>query len=120
MQPADRTTVVAVATLRVTRHGLIVPFDDLAAAVDEWRERTCAAKPSHGVPPHVTLLLPCPGDAEGIAHALEPFPAFDVAFRDVDTFPGALWLAPDPGDVFRAITAALVEAFPDFQPYEGQ
>ena len=119
MQPADRTTVVAVATL-LSRYALIVPFDDLADAVDEWRERTCVAKPSHGVPPHVTLLLPCPSDVEGIGHVLEPFPAFDVVFRDVGSFPGALWLAPEPDAVFRTITGALVEAFPGHLPYGGR
>lgn len=104
----------------MTRHALLVPFDDLAPVVDEWRERTCVAKPSHGIPPHVTLLLPCPGEVDAIAAVLAPFPAFDVEFRDVGTFPDALWLAPEPGDVFRALTAALTAAFPDHLPYEGR
>jgi hypothetical protein len=103
----------------VTRFALVVPFPDLAPIVDDWRERTCVSKPSNGVPPHVTLLVPCPGDVDAVGSALEGFGAFDVAFADFGRFPGALWLAPEPADPFRRMTAALVDRFPDHQPYGG-
>lgn len=96
-----------------------VPFRDLAPAVDEWRERTCAAKPSHGVPPHVTLLIPAPPDVAGAAEALAPYGAFDVAFTRLGRFPDTLWLAPEPSDPFMTMTQALVERFPDHAPYDG-
>jgi len=35
---------------------LIVPVPAAAAVVDEWRERTCGARPSAGVPPHGWLI----------------------------------------------------------------
>ena len=41
----------------MSRHALVVPFPELAPVVDDLRERTCVSKPSHGMPPHVTLLV---------------------------------------------------------------
>jgi 2'-5' RNA ligase len=100
----------------VTLFALSIPFHDLAPAVDEWRERTCAAKPSHGVPPHVTLLLPAPPDIEAAAATLEAFGPFDVAFARFDRFPGTLWLAPEPAEPCVRMTEALIGAFPEHQP----
>ena len=96
-----------------------VVFRDLAPAVDEWRERACTTKPSHGVSPHVTLLIPAPPDLDAAVEALRPFRAFDVAFARFGRFPGALWLAPEPAAPFVAMTEALVAAFPDHPPYDG-
>jgi 2'-5' RNA ligase len=96
-----------------------VPFRDLPRVVDKWRERTCEAKPSHGVPPHVTLLIPAPPDVAGAAEALASFDPFDVTFARLDRFPGTLWLAPEPSDSFVAMTEALGERFPGHAPYEG-
>ena len=70
-----------------------IPFRDLAPVVDDWRERTCAAKPSHGVPPHVTLLIPAPPDLDGAVAALTEFSSFDVTFAHLERFPGTLWFA---------------------------
>jgi hypothetical protein len=103
----------------VREFALVVPFPDLAPVVDELRERTCVSKPSHGMPPHVTLLVPSPGDGDAIAEQLAPFGPFEVAFRALDRFPGTLWLAPDPAEPFCAMTAALVGRFPEHQPYGG-
>ena len=103
----------------MTRYALVVSFPDLAPVVDDVRERTCVSKPSHGVPPHVTLLVPCTGDVPAIGEQLAPFGPFDVSFAALDRFPGTLWLAPDPSKPFRDMTAALVARFPDHQPYGG-
>lgn len=79
-----------------------------------------------GVPAHVTLLFPFMPVAElrppvrralaGIAAAVEPF---DVHFASVGRFPGAVYLAPDPAAPFVALTEAIAERFPGYQPYEG-
>jgi 2'-5' RNA ligase len=97
-----------------------IPFRDLAPAVDEWRERTCASKPSHGVPPHMTLLIPAPPDLDAARDALRSFGAFDVTFAGFGRFPGTLWLAPEPAAPFVAMSEALVAAFPDHTPYGGK
>jgi 2'-5' RNA ligase len=103
----------------VTRHALVVPFEGLAPVVDELRERTCASKPSHGMPPHVTLLVPAPDDVEGIAEVLFAFATFEVVFAQIDRFPGVLWLAPEPAQPFARIIEALLQRFPDYPPYGG-
>ena len=103
----------------MTEFALVVPFDRLAAVVDELREQTCVTKPSHGMPPHVTLLVPSPGDADAVAEVLARFRPFDVAFERLDRFPGTLWLAPEPAQPFIRMTEALVARFPEYAPYGG-
>ena len=98
---------------------LVVPFEGLAPVVDDLRERTCASKPSHGMPPHVTLLVPAPRDVEAIAEVLFAFAAFEVVFARLDRFPGALWLAPEPAQPFARMIEALMGRFPDYPPYGG-
>jgi 2'-5' RNA ligase len=103
----------------VSRHALVVPFEGLASVVDDLRERTCESKPSHGMPPHVTLLVPAPADIEKIAEVLFAFAAFEVVFAQVDRFPGTLWLAPEPAQPFARMIEALVQRFPEYPPYGG-
>jgi 2'-5' RNA ligase len=103
----------------VTPFALVVPFEGLASVVDDLREPTCVSKPSHGMPPHVTLLVPAPDDVEAIAEVLFAFAAFEVVFARLDSFPGTLWLAPEPAEPFRRMIEALVQRFPDHQPYGG-
>jgi 2'-5' RNA ligase len=104
----------------VSRHfAVVVPFPGLAEVVDDWRERTCLTKPSHGVPPHVTVLIPSRGDVEDLVEALARFTPFDVRFAQLDRFPGTLWLAPDPSEPFARMTEALVARWPECRPYGG-
>ena len=98
---------------------LVVPFPGLPDVVSDWLERTVPPKPSHGMPPHVTVLYPAPGDIVGIAETLLDFVAFDVVFRHLERFPGTLWLAPEPSAPFREMTNALVARYPDHLPYGG-
>jgi 2'-5' RNA ligase len=98
---------------------VVVPFVGLADLVDDWRERTCLTKPSHGVPPHVTLLVPGRDDVPAVVEAVASFVAFDVRFAHVDRFPGTLWLAPEPAEPFVELTAALVARWPECKPYGG-
>jgi len=71
------------------------------------------------LPPHVTVLFPCPGDVAAIAQVLAPFEPFEVVFARLDRFPGTLWLAPEPADPFVAMTEAMIERFPGYPPYGG-
>ena len=100
-------------------HAVVAAFPVLAPKVDEWRERTCGSKPSHGVPPHVTLLHPAPPDLDAIRDVVAPFAPFDVAFGSFARFPGTLWLAPEPAKPFFALIEALTRRFPDWPPYGG-
>lgn len=103
----------------MSRLTLVVPFRELAPVVDALRERTCISKPSHGMPPHVTLLYPSPDDPAAIAETLSGFPPFGVTFARVNRFPGTLWLEPDPSEPFVEMTEALCARFPDHRPYGG-
>jgi 2'-5' RNA ligase len=78
------------------------------------------------MPPHVTVIFPFADSAEA-DDLLEPlgrvfgaFAPFEIALRETARFPGLLYLRPEPGDSFVAITEALVHAFPDFPPYSGE
>ncbi len=103
------------------QHYLVIPFFEVAGLVDPWREQSLGSGPSHGVPPHVTLLAPCPGDADGIAEVVRGTGAFDVEFRELRRFTEVptLYLAPEPAEPFVALTEALVARFPDWPPYGG-
>jgi 2'-5' RNA ligase len=104
----------------VTRHfAVVVPFPGLADVVDDWRERTCLSKPSHGIPPHVTILTPSRGDVPDLVEAMAGFAPFDVRFASLDRFPGTLWLAPDPAEPFVAMTETLAARWPECEPYGG-
>ena len=106
---------------RALRHYLVVPFTELAEVVDPWREQSVGSKPSNGVPPHVTLLAPCPGDRDAIGEVLEEVSAFNVEFHELRRFTEVptLYLAPEPAEPFVRLVAALVDRFPDWPPYGG-
>jgi 2'-5' RNA ligase len=108
------------------RSALIVAVPEAAAAVDEWRERTCAAKPSSGVPAHVTLIFPFVpvtkiDDAliEDLGTLFGRFDAFAFELREAKRFPAVLYLAPEPAENFVRLTEALAVEYPGFRPYEG-
>jgi hypothetical protein len=80
-----------------------------------------------GVPAHITVLVPFmdPGDitASVLAQAqraLDVVAVFSFSLRSVGRFPATAYLAPEPAEPFIAMTQALTEAFPGFQPYAGE
>jgi 2'-5' RNA ligase len=86
-----------------------------------------AQSASWGVPAHVTVLYPFVPPASidddvlaGLAKAVATVPAFQVTLRQFGWFDDkVLWLAPEPAELFRALTAAVRQRFPDIAPYEG-
>jgi 2'-5' RNA ligase len=93
----------------MAEHALAIPFPDLVELVGVPND----------LPPHVTVLYPAPDDVAAIAQVLAPFDQFEVRFTRLDRFPGTLWLAPEPGEPFVAMTEAMVARFPRWQPYGG-
>jgi 2'-5' RNA ligase len=80
-----------------------------------------------GAPPHITLLMPFmdPRDVTQAVlaraqRALDGVGAFDFTLSGVERFPATTYLVPEPAAPFVAMTRALVEAFPAFQPYGGE
>ena len=105
---------------------VVIAFPELSPVVDVWRERTCADRPSIGIPPHVTLLHPfVPAeqvDGRVITELTRLFvatPQLALEFRELRRWPGMAYLAPEPPDPFAALTNTIVECWPDYPPYEG-
>jgi 2'-5' RNA ligase len=78
------------------------------------------------MPAHVTILFPflapdalTPSVEEDLESVLSPFMAFGFRLVAVDRFPKVLYLAPEPADRFRELTAAIQERWPDHPPYGG-
>jgi 2'-5' RNA ligase len=108
------------------RSALVVEVPEATAAVEGWLERTASAKPSEGVPAHVTILFPFVPAAdlddalvEQLGAVFVRIPPFDFELRECRRFPAVLYLAPDPPEPFVAMTEAVVAAYPDYPPYEG-
>ena len=108
------------------RSALVVAVQGAAPVVEHWLERTASAKPSHGIPAHVTVLFPFVPAAEIDEALLEGLNAlfvrmqpFDFELTECRRFPAVLYVAPEPAEPFVAMTEAVVAAYPDFPPYEG-
>jgi 2'-5' RNA ligase len=103
---------------------IIVPVT-VPQTIARLRERMDPSA-AQGVPAHVTLLYPfMPVDGlddavrRKVGHIVASEQSFTVTFRGVARFPNVVYLPPEPADPFHRLTAALVEEFPDFPPYEG-
>jgi len=108
------------------RTALVVEVPEAALAVDPWRERTSPAKPSNGVPAHVTVLFPFVPAAEidddllvDLRELFATLPSFRFELRESRHFPAVLYLAPEPPEPFVSLTEAVAAAYPRFPPYEG-
>ncbi|HSJ95209.1 MAG TPA: 2'-5' RNA ligase family protein [Gaiellaceae bacterium] len=109
------------------RTALIVPVPEAAPAVDPWRERTCADRPSAGVPAHVTVLFPFVPATEIDDRLIDDLRAlfaehrsFSFELREPRRFPGVLYLAPEPAEPFLELVHAAALRFPELPPYGGE
>ena len=83
---------------------------------------------ARGVPAHVTVLYPFvpPAAIDGAVHeslaaAVATVPRFRAGFEATGWFgTEVLWLAPEPAERFRALTSAVMAAFPGYLPYGGE
>jgi len=109
------------------RSALSVVIPEAASITDSWRERTSYAKPSRGVPAHVTVLFPfVPASdiddelIDELGTLMERHERFVLAFRECGRFPGVLYLAPDPAAPLVRLTQAVWSTFPRYLPYEAE
>ena len=105
---------------------LVVPVPRVAQIIDGWREKTCNARPSIGVPAHVTLLFPfMPAEQidyqvlDDLKHLFAGFEPFGFTLPRLARFPTTLYLAPEPAGPFVELTRAIAGRWPDHPPYEG-
>jgi 2'-5' RNA ligase len=104
---------------------LIVPVPEveplLAAALGE------SQRSEAGLPPHITLLYPfVPGGAideaieTAVAELLAGCAPFAFRLARVASFPGVLYLEPQPADGFLELTRELCARWPELPPYRGE
>jgi len=110
----------------VLRTAVIVAVPEAAELVDPWRERTCADRPSIGIPAHVTVLFPFVPAAEldakvvsALTEVAADADAFDFALTRPGRFPDTLYLEPEPAEPFVRLTEGVHARFPEHPPYEG-
>jgi 2'-5' RNA ligase len=104
---------------------VVVLLPELEPLIGAWR-RSHTADGARGMPPHVTLIGPFADSSDvdrllaPLGRALAPFAPFEFELRETARFPGFLYLRPEPGEAFVAMTEALAQAFPAFPPYAGE
>jgi len=55
-----------------------------------------------------------------VADTVVRVPRFGLRLARVESFPDAIYLAPDPAERFFELTERLAEAFPKFPPFGGR
>jgi len=106
--------------------GLAVLSFEADALVHSFRMKYHAVA-ADGVPAHITILFPFmhPDAVDGavIAQLRRLFAGhdqFDYALTDIRRFPNVIYLASEPAQPFISLTKAVVTAFSDYPPFEGQ
>jgi 2'-5' RNA ligase len=77
-----------------------------------------------GLPPHVTVLFPFlspeslePDVLDTLREIFQGHDAFAFSLTGVDTFPGVVWLVPEPGSPFLGLTRSVTQVWPELVPY---
>ena len=110
-----------------TESAVLVVVREAEPVVGRFRENLDRSA-GRGVPPHVTVLYPfLPPDRidasaiECLSEAVAIVSAFEMSFPRLAWFDDkVLWLAPEPDQPLRALTAAVYACFPDHPPYGGE
>lgn len=110
---------------------ILITVPELAAYTDRWRSVSySSARPdvalTEVIPPHVTVLIPwlpepSETDVQRLREAVATIEPFDLSFPTAGQFPnGTAWLRPEPYDTVRALLRAVLAAFPECAPYNGE
>jgi len=102
---------------------VLVPEADPFVAAFRDRYDSSAAD---GMTAHITILalfLPAGQIRSGVVDILKEVfrrhRRFSFTLSQLETFPGVLYLAPDPAQPFIALTESVVARFPECPPYGG-
>ncbi len=108
---------------------LVVPVPELEQVVRaHWQrhEPTWVSADPGFTHAHITVLAPwraapTPGQLDEVAAIAGTVPPFDYDLAEVAQFPnGTLHAPPTPAAPFRTLTGAVLTAFSDCVPYDGQ
>lgn len=105
---------------------LVVHVPEAEPVVGEWRLMLDPAA-DHGVDAHITVLFPFVSSSDldddvlgriaAVAAGCDPF---DLSLVEVRWFErDVVYLAPQPEEPFRDLTAAVWAEFPEHPPYQG-
>jgi hypothetical protein len=104
---------------------LVVLVPEAEPLVADFRDQfDISAKAGLGA--HVTVLVPfrppdrvTRADLDVLHTLFGAAPQFTFTLSSIDRFPSVLYLCPTPASLFKALTQAVVAAFPDCPPYRG-
>lgn len=106
---------------------IIARIPSAPEVVGPWRDELDPSK-ARGMPAHVTVLWPFLDMTEIDTSVIERLrevaftePTFTVTFDEIGWFgEDVVFLRPTPEEPFTRLTAAMVEEFPDCEPYDGR
>jgi len=105
---------------------LICRVPEAEAYIAHYRQRFDPSA-RRNVPAHVTILYPFMApelvDGEVLAtlqRIVNSVPCFNYRMAKTQRFPVALYLEPEPGQPFSALTDGIFRAFPDYPPFDGK
>ena len=97
---------------------------DLNDLIGQWWHTTDAA--ADGMPPHITLLWPWKSRADisdedfaMIANVARQTQPLHLRLTSLQTFPGVLWLRPEPTEALLVLMRRLWSMFPSHPPFGG-
>jgi 2'-5' RNA ligase len=73
-----------------------------------------------GIPLHITLLIPFGTEESGVDELFAGWSPLRFSLTRVETFPDAVWLAPEPDEELRERILELYARYPQYPPYGGE
>lgn len=94
------------------RSALVVPVSEASEAVDAWLERTATAKPSAGIPAHITIVFPFVPARSIDKAVISSYPEYPPYEGEFDTIVPHLTAAEGDPAVLDAAEAAIQPFLP--------
>jgi 2'-5' RNA ligase len=88
--------------------------------IEELRAIFDARAKAAGIPLHITLLFPFGLGESGLEELFGAWSPLRFSLTRVETFPEAVWLAPEPVDELRERILELYAHYPQYPPYGGE